>query len=257
MANWVLFQWGPIQFQVFPFNVNTFSHNTATDWAKKEIAGAAMYREWVGEMDELITLKGNVFPHFFARHERRRKITHPVLSADKPTAGGINPATGLLGEHTGGIPSSGGLFHLDVLDNMRRLGQAHILIRGDGWHFGWFVIDTLSRGHSLIAHDGIGQRIEFEAQFQRVPIPNDGASNIIQMYGSGSVQESGPVQPEPPPEAPPPPYTPAEKREIDRQLFEARERARIQAQDDAEEEARKRIEETERLAAPEAPGWNA
>ena len=67
MANWVLYQWGPIQFQVFPFNVNTFSHNTATDWAKKEIAGAAMYREWVGENDELITLKGLIFPHYFAR----------------------------------------------------------------------------------------------------------------------------------------------------------------------------------------------
>jgi hypothetical protein len=202
MANWVLFQWGPIQFQVFPFNVNTMSHNTASDWAKKEIAGAAMYREWVGESDELITLKGKVFPHYFARKMRERSryrapITQPVLSA----TGGINPDTGLLGEHTGGFPSAGGLFHLDVLDNMRRLGQAHILIRGDGWHYGWFIIDTLSRGHSLIAHDGIGQMIEFEAQFQRVPIPNDGASNIIQMYGSGAVAEGG-AAPEPAPAAP-------------------------------------------------------
>jgi phage protein U len=260
MANWVLFQWGPIQFQVFPFNVNTFSHNTATDWAKKEIAGAAMYREWVGENDELITLKGLIFPHWFARMERNRAIKHPVLSA----TGGINPQTGLMGEHTGGLPSAGGLYHLDVLDNMRRLGQAHILIRGDGWHYGWFVIDTLSRGHSNIAHDGIGQKIEFEAQFQRVPIPNDGASNIIQMYGSGSVQESAPAAP--PPQAPLPPaqrprreLTEREKLFLEGGFGALRDLERRQAAEEAEaraEEERKRREELEELAAPVAPGWD-
>jgi len=187
MSNFVLFQWGPIQFQVFPMNVGEYSHHTAADWAKKEIAGAAMYREWVGEADELITLKGRVFPHFFARKSRERGIRHPVLSGTRA----INPETGLLAEHTGGSNSAGGLFHLDVLDNMRRLGQSHILIRGDGWHFGWFIIEQMNRAHSLIAADGVGQQIEFEAQFQRVPIPNDGAENYMQMWDSGSVQEGG------------------------------------------------------------------
>lgn len=182
MSNWVLFQWGPIQFQVFPFNVGQMSHATGADWAKKEIAGAAMYREWVGEGDETIQLKGKVFPHYFARKSRERGIKHPVLSG----GAGFDPETGLLREHTGGFPSAGGLFHLDVLDNMRRLGQAHILIRGDGWHFGWFVIDTLQRAHSLIASDGIGQMIEFDASFQRVPIPNDPADNLTQLWGSSS-----------------------------------------------------------------------
>jgi len=256
MANWVLYQWGPIQFQVFPFNVNTFSHNTATDWAKKEIAGAAMYREWVGENDELITLKGLIFPHYFARMERNRSIKHPVLSA----TGGINPQTGLMGEHSGGFPSAGGLYHLDVLDNMRRLGQSHILIRGDGWHYGWFVIDTLSRGHSNIAHDGIGQKIEFEAQFQRVPIPNDGASNIVQMYGSGSVQEAAPSPP--PPQAPPPvpslgPRQDARRvQELREQIY--RDRLATAAADrerERLEEELARREEAKRLAAPVAPGW--
>lgn len=178
MANWVLFQWGPIQFQVFPFNVDNMSHATAADWAKKEIAGAAMYREWVGENDEQITLKGKVFPHYFARKQRQRSI------GDKTS--GFNPIrdtrTGLLLEQVGDTQSSGGLYHLDVLDNMRRLGQAHILIRGDGWHFGWFIIETLHRGHSLLAVDGVGQMIEFEASFQRVPIPDDPASNVQQLW---------------------------------------------------------------------------
>jgi phage protein U len=151
MSNWVLFQWGPVQFQVHPFNVSDYSHATGSDWAKKEIAGAAMYREWVGENDEQIQLKGKVFPHYFARMSRLRRPEDTK-------------------------PSSGGLGHLDTLDGMRRMGQAHILMRGDGWHFGWFVIDNLQRAHSLIAPDGIGQQIEFEASFQRVPVPDDQGS---------------------------------------------------------------------------------
>jgi phage protein U len=178
MANWVMFQWGPIQFQVFPMNVDNYSHHTGADWAKKEIAGAAMYREWVGESDETITLKGKIFPHFFARKSRGRGIGQQT---DGPKAT-RDPVTGLVQEHVGSEQSSGGLYHLDVLDNMRRLGQAHILMRGDGWHYGWFIIETLSRGHTFLAQDGIGQQIEFEALFQRVPIPNDPASNTVQMY---------------------------------------------------------------------------
>jgi uncharacterized protein len=183
MANWVMFQWGPIQFQVFPMNVDNYAHHTGADWAKKEIAGAAMYREWVGEADEQITLKGKVFPHFFARKTRAKHISSPIVGAGAV----VDPATGMLQSHSsGGEPSSGGLLHLDIIDNMRRLGQAHILMRGDGWHYGWFIMETLHRGHSFLAMDGVGQQIEFEASFQRVPIPNDGADNITQMWKSGA-----------------------------------------------------------------------
>ena len=146
-----------------------------------------MYREWVGENDEMITLKGRVFPHYFARAMRQRGMKQPILSKSWE----MNKDTGTLQEHTGGHQSFGGLTHLDVIDNMRRLGQAHILIRGDGWHFGWFIIEELNRGHSLIAQDGIGQMIEFEAKFQRVPIPNDGAEVITQLFSSGAVSGGG------------------------------------------------------------------
>ena len=58
----MLFQWGALQFDITPFNVHEADQMTATDWARKEIAGAAIYREWVGEGDEEITLRGRVFP---------------------------------------------------------------------------------------------------------------------------------------------------------------------------------------------------
>lgn len=142
-----LFNWGPIQFEIFPVSVNEVNHTTGTDWARKEIAGAPMYREWVGEGDEEIQLRGRLYPHFYAQHAKMRNQQ-----------------------------SSGGVRELELMDNMRRLGQAHVLMRGDGWHFGWFVIERLSRAHTFLARDGIGQQINFEAGFVRVPVPfgNDG-----------------------------------------------------------------------------------
>ncbi|MDB5177589.1 MAG: tail protein [Candidatus Saccharibacteria bacterium] len=139
-----LFNWGPLQFEVFPLSLNEVTHTTGTDWAKKEIAGAAYYREWVGEGDEEIQLKGKLYPHFFAKAARER-----------------------------GKASSGGMAELDALDNMRRLGHAHALVRGDGWMFGWYVVERLSRAHSFLAQDGIGQQVIFEAMFVRVPVPQD------------------------------------------------------------------------------------
>lgn len=59
----VLFQWGVIRFEVYPLNIHEFDHDTETDWAHKEIAGAAIYREWVGENDERLFFRGHIFPY--------------------------------------------------------------------------------------------------------------------------------------------------------------------------------------------------
>lgn len=162
MPNWTLMTWGSISFQVFPLNYDEMNHNTASDWARKEIAGAAVYREWVGENDEEIQLRGKVFPYFFAAHKRQRINRGTVLQT--PT-------------------DDSGLSHLDVMDNMRRLGQAHALTTGDGWHLGWFVIEKLTRAHTHIGVTGIGQQIQFDATFQRVPVPNDPAAYFTRFWG--------------------------------------------------------------------------
>ena len=62
-GNSLLYQWGLLQFQIFPLNVHELDHETSTDWAHKEIAGAAIYREWVGENDEQLYLRGRLFPY--------------------------------------------------------------------------------------------------------------------------------------------------------------------------------------------------
>src|SRR5262245_38603743 len=63
MPGAVLMQWSTLQFEVYPLNFHELEHHTATDWARKEIAGAAIYREWVGENDEELFLRGRVFPY--------------------------------------------------------------------------------------------------------------------------------------------------------------------------------------------------
>lgn len=173
MAGATLYSWGPITFEIYPLNVGEVDHTTMTEWARKEVAGAAIYREWVGELEEEIHLRGKVFPHFFARASQ---ISVPGQFQGSPA--------------TRRATSTGGLSHLDIMDNMRRLGQAHTLVRGgapgDGTHLGWFVIERLTRGHSFLGPDGVGQQIQFEATFQRVPVPQDPADYFTSLW-SGTV----------------------------------------------------------------------
>jgi phage protein U len=160
-----------------------YQHVTSTDWARKEIAGAAIHREWVGENDEELHFRGEVYPHFFARKSRQRASGIMSYQSWKQGRGWVQPEIELANISR---PSSGGLGHLDVLDNMRKLGQAHALTRGDGWHLGWFVIERLMREHAHLAKDGIGQQIKFEVTFQRVPIPNDPLAYFPAYWGAVS-----------------------------------------------------------------------
>ena len=60
----LLYRWGPqIEFRTWPLNIFEMDHDSDTDFALKEIAGAAIYREWVGENDETIYFRGKLFPY--------------------------------------------------------------------------------------------------------------------------------------------------------------------------------------------------
>ena len=163
-----LYQWGAIPFQAYPLMLMEVQHVTQTGWARKEIAGAAIYREWVGEDDEELHFRGEVYPHYF----RQKMTQYGMLES-------------LRGGYSRGQPDNwGGLGHLEVMDNMRRLGQAHPLARGDGWHMGWFVIERLQREHAHLGPEGIGKQVKFEVTFQRVPVPNDNLAYFPAFWGS-------------------------------------------------------------------------
>ena len=131
--NGVMYQWGrTIQFAVWPMNVHEFDHETATDWAQKQIAGAAIYREWVGENDEHIYFRGRLYP---TRMEGAEE-------------------------------------DINVFDTCRRTGLAQLLVRGDGRVLGWFVCEKLVRAHTFLDWRGYGQQVAFEALLARIPAPS-------------------------------------------------------------------------------------
>jgi len=61
--NATLYRWGPLEFHVWPLNVHEVDHETATDWAHKDIVGGPLFREWVGENDEKLHFRGILFPY--------------------------------------------------------------------------------------------------------------------------------------------------------------------------------------------------
>jgi phage protein U len=142
MAMVTLATWGAITFEIWPLNIHEVDHNTSTDWARKEIIGAPIYREWVGENDEEIHYKGRMTPVFFAR----------------------------WGKNTG-------MSAMEAMEQLRLAGHADVLMRGDGYKLGWFVIDRLVRQHTNLSgiqrYAGVGQIINFDVAFQRVPVPGD------------------------------------------------------------------------------------
>lgn len=58
----MLLQIGPLQFDVQPFNAHEIVHDAATDYAKKDVVGRRRIYEHVGEGDEVLTIKGRLFP---------------------------------------------------------------------------------------------------------------------------------------------------------------------------------------------------
>jgi hypothetical protein len=85
-----LFTWGDVQFVVQPFNIHETDHETGTDWAQKEVVGAAIFREYVGELDEQMFFRGRVFPYRLGGFSdlqkfedyRRDGNSHPLIRGD-------------------------------------------------------------------------------------------------------------------------------------------------------------------------------
>lgn len=133
-GNSVLYKWGPaIEFKVFPLNIYEADHETDTDWAQKEIAGAAIYREWVGENDEVLYFRGRLFPY---------------------RVGGLSAIDIFEANRRAGVAQM-----------LMRGGNP-------GTNLGWYVCEKLVRSHTFLSAEGVGQQIAFESQLARVPTPS-------------------------------------------------------------------------------------
>jgi phage protein U len=61
--NNIIWMWGLTEFSVTQFNTHELDHDTETQWAQKDIVGGPIYREWTGENDEQLFIRGRVFPY--------------------------------------------------------------------------------------------------------------------------------------------------------------------------------------------------
>ena len=58
----MLMQWGPLQFDVVPFNAHAVEHQAATDFARHEVIGRRAVLEHMGEGKETYRTSGKLFP---------------------------------------------------------------------------------------------------------------------------------------------------------------------------------------------------
>lgn len=98
---------------------------------------------------------------------------------DKPVVG-IRPPK----EHVGEGPESfsirgrlfprrlGGLGPMGVLRAVQKQASPQLIVRGDGAVLGWYVLIELSDDHAYLDGLGVGQMIDFSAEFEKAGQPN-------------------------------------------------------------------------------------
>ncbi|GJD88168.1 hypothetical protein BHAOGJBA_1681 [Methylobacterium hispanicum] len=139
----MLWQVGPLTISRRPYNIEEWSREASASWAKKELLGRRPDREFTGEGEETLTLKGTLHPF------NRNAIA--------------------------------GLSSLDLAHSLCRSGQAVFVTRADGRVFGFYGIISVSETHSAIGPHtgGIGQQIEHELKLEPVGQPDLGSSTDL------------------------------------------------------------------------------
>lgn len=140
----MLYQFGPIQFDVWPFNAHEVNRESGYDFAEHPVVGAQPPLEATGPGQDRITLIGRLFP---------LKL--------------------------------GGLTHLEALRKLAEAQSAQPLMRGDGVAHGWRVISGLSERASYLDSRGVGQLIEFEAEFRLTAKPTGAGwyAGLVSLFG--------------------------------------------------------------------------
>ncbi len=148
----MLWQVGPLTISRRPYNIEEWSWEASASWAKKELLGRRPDREFTGEGEEKLTLKGRLHPF------NRRAIA--------------------------------GLSSLELAHSLCRTGQPVFVTRADGRVFGFYGIESVKEDHSAIGPHtgGIGQQIDHELNLVPVGQPGVGPatdllSQLISLFG--------------------------------------------------------------------------
>jgi phage protein U len=137
----MLMSWGPLQFDVVRTNIHEWGRATSADWAKHEVLGAPIQKEFTGPGDDELVLRGRVFPMFIRMHFQG------------PQQAGANP----------------GLTELELIQTYQDAGVPQMMVRGDGVVMGWYVLERFNQDHSFLDPQGRGKIVGFEAHFSRFP----------------------------------------------------------------------------------------
>lgn len=135
----MLYQIGTVQLSTFPLPIDAVERESAADFAAHDLLGRLRSREFVGEGDETITLRGRILPF---------------------------------------VPELDGREDLEALQGCRLAGEPLAVMRGDGRPLGWFVIEAIRESHSQIQARGVAAVIDVEIRMTKVgqPGPDTSAS---------------------------------------------------------------------------------
>lgn len=149
-----LFLIGSVLIDTFPLSADGVDRETGADYAEKELLGRLKGREFVGEGDEVITLKGKILPHNLLMN---------------------------------GLPM------LNVLHGLRKAGEPVMVMRGTGTVMGWFVVTSVKESHTFLDPMGVGQVIDHEIKITKVlgPGVNDGFSLLSSLISLFTPSSSG------------------------------------------------------------------
>lgn len=137
---------GPLVVSRRPYNIEEWRRQVTASWARKDLLGRRPEREFTGEGEERLSLRGTLHP--FNRN------------------------------------ALGGLSSLALAQGLVRSGSPVFVTRGDGTVYGFYAIESVDEVHvALGPHTaGVGQVVQHELAL--VPIGQPGAGQAFDMLSA-------------------------------------------------------------------------
>lgn len=136
----MLFMVGAVVIDTFPFMVDGVEREAGADYASKAVMGGIKPREFGGEGDDVLTLKGKMSP-FRA--------------------------------------SSDGTAELETLHGYRVAGERIYVMRGDGTSLGWREIDSIRETETEIQAGGLGFIKTYEIRMTKCDAAGSGGAGLV------------------------------------------------------------------------------
>ena len=136
-----LIQIGPVQFRLVGLNTQEIKHSRKIPYADHKVVGAEPIKEFMGPDNAELEISGTVFP--YAESGR------------------------------------GSLQGIAALEVARDSAMPMPVVRGDGYVFGWYVIEEVKQEHGTLSAQGIGREVKYTVKLCSVGSPGIGGIGAI------------------------------------------------------------------------------